>query len=462
MSRFPITTAINRLACERMVVIEPQHGSFVARIAAEDVRELLLIRRALEAEIAAAAAADLSPETLDALDRNLRYQAGRGGAGGGLCRLLRARRGVPPHHRARSRACRTRPTCSTALRSHLERIRRLLLTPPGRLPRTLDRPPRDRRRHRGARPRPCPRGHACASRAYKPRCSKTSPRSVPLCFPPEPCARAPWTRHVDTPHASACMPMTTWSSRSTRSTPGLSQPAGITSLSARAQGPQDGHGRRSRRASRSSSSARSSASPRATSRRASGCMSTMSRCRSSPATTVSARTPARADPAASSSQATFEGFRRAERQGRHAQLSGDPDQRELLGLGGALHGQGDRAVGRARRPSRHRRRDRAGARHGLRHRLQGRGLRCAQAHPMGLCDEPEYRRRAAGRAGLRSLPDRPHEAGIRDRRERHVPHDDDPGDGRHAQDRRGRRQRLLRHAARPPTRRAARRCRPPS
>src|SRR5579884_3935270 len=49
MSRFPITTAINRLAYERLVVIEPQHGSFVAKISAEDVRELMLIRRALEA-----------------------------------------------------------------------------------------------------------------------------------------------------------------------------------------------------------------------------------------------------------------------------------------------------------------------------------------------------------------------------------------------------------------------------
>src|SRR5579872_4915106 len=75
MSRFPVTTAINRLAYERLVVIEPQHGSFVAKISADDVRELLLIRRALEAEIAGEAAQRLTSEALEKLERNLRYQA---------------------------------------------------------------------------------------------------------------------------------------------------------------------------------------------------------------------------------------------------------------------------------------------------------------------------------------------------------------------------------------------------
>jgi GntR family transcriptional regulator, rspAB operon transcriptional repressor len=74
MSRFPVTTAINRLAYERLVVIEPQHGSFVAKIAAEDVREWMMIRRALESEIAGEAARR-KPEGLDDdLQRNLRYQ----------------------------------------------------------------------------------------------------------------------------------------------------------------------------------------------------------------------------------------------------------------------------------------------------------------------------------------------------------------------------------------------------
>lgn len=136
MSRFPITTAITRLACERMVVIEPQHGSFVTRIAAEDVRELLLIRRALEAEIAAAAAGDLSPETLDAIDRNLGRQAEAEQAADYAAfyaldvefhRTIALGAGLP--HAA---------DILDGVRSRLERIRRLLLTPPGRLPRTLD------------------------------------------------------------------------------------------------------------------------------------------------------------------------------------------------------------------------------------------------------------------------------------------------------------------------------------
>ncbi len=62
MSRFPVSSAINRLAYERLVTIEPQHGSFVARISVEDVRERLMVRRALESEIAAQAALRMSRE----------------------------------------------------------------------------------------------------------------------------------------------------------------------------------------------------------------------------------------------------------------------------------------------------------------------------------------------------------------------------------------------------------------
>ena len=56
VSRFPVSAAVSRLAFENLVVIEPQHGSFVARISAADVRERMFIRRALEGEIAAEAA----------------------------------------------------------------------------------------------------------------------------------------------------------------------------------------------------------------------------------------------------------------------------------------------------------------------------------------------------------------------------------------------------------------------
>ncbi|RWP96685.1 GntR family transcriptional regulator [Mesorhizobium sp.] len=37
VSRFPVAAAINRLAFERLVVVQPQDGSFVAKIVLKDV-----------------------------------------------------------------------------------------------------------------------------------------------------------------------------------------------------------------------------------------------------------------------------------------------------------------------------------------------------------------------------------------------------------------------------------------
>ena len=71
VSRFPVSAAVSRLAFERLVVIEPQHGSFVSRISVEDVRERWFIRRALESEIAAEAARRLTREGREALCENI-------------------------------------------------------------------------------------------------------------------------------------------------------------------------------------------------------------------------------------------------------------------------------------------------------------------------------------------------------------------------------------------------------
>jgi GntR family transcriptional regulator, rspAB operon transcriptional repressor len=71
VSRFPVSAAVSRLAFENLVVIEPQHGSFVARISAADVRERMFIRRAIECEIAAEAARRLPREGVEALEDNL-------------------------------------------------------------------------------------------------------------------------------------------------------------------------------------------------------------------------------------------------------------------------------------------------------------------------------------------------------------------------------------------------------
>lgn len=134
MSRFPVTTAINRLAYERLVVIEPQHGSFVAKIAARDVREWMLIRRALEIEIAAEAARQ--PDGLvEDLRRNLRYQQAAVDAAdiSGFYEL------DVEFHRliVQAQGLRHAAEILDSLRSHLERVRRLMLTPEGRLPFTL-------------------------------------------------------------------------------------------------------------------------------------------------------------------------------------------------------------------------------------------------------------------------------------------------------------------------------------
>ena len=50
VSRAPVSEAITRLADEALVDVFPQHGSFVAPIRAQDVRESLFIRTALEVE----------------------------------------------------------------------------------------------------------------------------------------------------------------------------------------------------------------------------------------------------------------------------------------------------------------------------------------------------------------------------------------------------------------------------
>ena len=53
VSRFPVSAAVSRLSYDRLVDVAPQHGSFVARISLNDVRERFFIRSALEGEIAA-------------------------------------------------------------------------------------------------------------------------------------------------------------------------------------------------------------------------------------------------------------------------------------------------------------------------------------------------------------------------------------------------------------------------
>ncbi|MEX0853701.1 MAG: GntR family transcriptional regulator [Bauldia sp.] len=75
VSRQPVAEAIARLADERLVDVEPQKGTFVARIRMADVLEAAFVRRVLEVAIVAKIADDIDDATLTDLDRNLAYQA---------------------------------------------------------------------------------------------------------------------------------------------------------------------------------------------------------------------------------------------------------------------------------------------------------------------------------------------------------------------------------------------------
>lgn len=135
MSRFPVSTAINRLAFEKLVVIEPQYGSFVARISLREVREFMLIRRAVEGDLAAEAARLGSAALTDELDRNLAEQ-NDASAEGDLASFYRLDvvfhqlivQALGLHHAGE---------VLHRLLSHLERVRRLLTMPAGRTRQTL-------------------------------------------------------------------------------------------------------------------------------------------------------------------------------------------------------------------------------------------------------------------------------------------------------------------------------------
>jgi DNA-binding GntR family transcriptional regulator len=131
VSRFPVSAAVSRLAFERLVDIEPQHGSFVSRISVEDVRERWFIRRALECEIAAEAARRLPGQGRAALAEN----------------IAREREAVEARDRQQFYALdvgfhqvltthlglRHSGEILDGLRAHLERVRRLLMAPAGRI-----------------------------------------------------------------------------------------------------------------------------------------------------------------------------------------------------------------------------------------------------------------------------------------------------------------------------------------
>ena len=135
VSRFPVSAAVSRLAYERLVDVAPQHGSFVSRISINDVRERLFIRAALEGEIAAEAAGRMTRADKDALAANLKNEANAAEADdkASFYALDVAFHQILTHRLGMARAS----DVLDSLRVHLERARRILMTPSGRMKETL-------------------------------------------------------------------------------------------------------------------------------------------------------------------------------------------------------------------------------------------------------------------------------------------------------------------------------------
>ena len=74
VSRAPVSEAIARLADEALVDVFPQHGSFVAPIRAQDVRESLFIRTALEVEAIRRVTQRVNADLIARLEDNLAAQ----------------------------------------------------------------------------------------------------------------------------------------------------------------------------------------------------------------------------------------------------------------------------------------------------------------------------------------------------------------------------------------------------
>lgn len=74
VSKFPVSEALARLAAEGLVEVLPQRGTRAARIRPAEVKESMLIRKALEAMVAETAAQRLPSPALATLKENLRAQ----------------------------------------------------------------------------------------------------------------------------------------------------------------------------------------------------------------------------------------------------------------------------------------------------------------------------------------------------------------------------------------------------
>lgn len=134
VSRQPVAQAIARLADERLLDVAPQRGTFVARIRLPDVIDAIFVRRALETATVGAIAADIDSKTLARLEENL-TRAGKAIAARDWEAFLTL--DVRFHAILIERLARRRVReVVESSRGQLDRVRRLAMTTPGRVPDT--------------------------------------------------------------------------------------------------------------------------------------------------------------------------------------------------------------------------------------------------------------------------------------------------------------------------------------
>ena len=131
VSRLSITSAINQLAFEGLVVIEPQRGSYVSKIRLADAKQWMMMRRLLEVEVAALCASELSERAIDHISQNLAYQRAALDSGD----LVGFHELDTRFHRQMTSGLGLARVGEAldSLRMHLDRVRRTLLPATGRM-----------------------------------------------------------------------------------------------------------------------------------------------------------------------------------------------------------------------------------------------------------------------------------------------------------------------------------------
>ena len=135
VSRLSVTAAVNRLAFEKLVFVEPQRGSYVAKIRLSDARQWMLVRRALEMEVVATCARELPDAAIERLGRNVAYQ--RTALDAGDMQGFHELDTVLHLQLVDALGWGRVAEILDPVRTHLERVRRTLLPEPGRMERTF-------------------------------------------------------------------------------------------------------------------------------------------------------------------------------------------------------------------------------------------------------------------------------------------------------------------------------------